>query len=156
MYMQSQRLEAFRKRKKQKLKWSRQIDQRKRWQEKIAVKTRHTLLQSRSKLSNSTVYQAIQSMRTVVPSWVLYRSQILSKTKMQQSSRISSRCTRNLSRKQNLLLWRSVRQLIRVSRSKPMSKRIISKSISTLCMDFSRSMATIKTLRRQVKMGRSI
>ena len=156
MYMQSQRLEASRKRKKQKLKWSRQIDQRKRWQEKIAVKTRLTLLQSRSKLSNSTVYQAIQSMRTVVPSWVLYRSQILSKTKMQQSSRISSRCTRNLSRKQNLLLWRSVRQLIRVSRSKPMSKRIISKSISTLCKDFSRSMATIKTLRRQVKMGRSI
>ena len=153
MYMQSQRLEAFRKRKKLKLKWSRQIDQRKRWQEKIAVKT---LLQSRSKLSNSTVYQAIQSMRTAVPSWVLFRSQILSKTKMQQSSRISSRCTRNLSRKQNLLLWRSVRQLIRVSRSKPMSKRIISKSISTLCKDFSRSMATIKTLRRQVKMGRSI
>ena len=153
MYMQSQRLEAFRKRKKQKLKWSRQIDQRKRWQEKIAVKT---LLQSRSKLSNSTVYQAIQSMRTAVPSWVLFRSQIQSRTKMQQSSRISSRCTRNLSRKQNLLLWRSVRQLIRVSRSKPMSKRIISKSISTLCKDFSRSMATIKTLRRQVKMGRSI
>ena len=156
MYMQSQRLEAFRKRKKQKLKWSRQIDQRKRWQEKIAVKTRLTLLQSRSKLLNSTVYQAIQSMRIVVPSWVLFRSQILSKTKIQQSLRISSRCTRNLSRKQNLLLWRSVRQLIRVSRSKPMSKRIISKSISTLCKDFSRSMATIKTLRRQVKMGRSI